>query len=249
MGSMTDQQTVSSTSPRTALVTGATRGIGRAVAEDLARDHVVFVGGRSSEDVERVRSELEGVGPGARPFVAELTDDASVEAAWKPLAEEFPGLNVVVHSAGIATMSPVADATREQWRKIFEINVFSVAQLTKLVLPQLRAAGGDVIAINSGSGFTSGPASSLYSGTKFALRALTDSLREEERENGVRVTSVHPGRVATDMQQELHDYMGSGYRPEEWIQPTQIAAAVRVAVDAERTSQLEVITVRPSGMH
>ena len=246
---MTDQQTVSSTAPRTALVTGATRGIGRAVAEDLARDHVVFVGGRRSNDVERVRSELEGLGPGTRPFVAELTDDAAVEAAWAPLAHEFPGLNVVVHSAGIAPMARVAETTRDQWREIFEVNVFSVAQLTKLVLPQLRAAGGDVVAINSGSGFTAGPASSLYSGTKFALRAFTDALREEERANGVRVSSVHPGRVATDMQEELHAYQGKEYRAEEWIQPAQIAAAVRVVVDAERTSQVEVITVRPSGMH
>lgn len=246
---MTDQQTVSSTAPRTALVTGATRGIGRAVAEDLARDHVVFVGGRRSDDVERVRSELEGLGPGTRPFVAELTDDAAVEAAWTPLAKEFPGLNVVVHSAGIAPMARVAETTRDQWREIFEVNVFSVAQLTKLVLPQLRAVGGDVVAINSGSGFTAGPASSLYSGTKFALRAFTDALREEERENGVRVSSVHPGRVATDMQEELHAYQGKEYRAEEWIQPAQIAAAVRVVVDAERTSQVEVITVRPSGMH
>ncbi|WP_431813416.1 SDR family oxidoreductase [Kocuria sp. cx-455] len=246
---MTDQQIISSASPRTALVTGATRGIGRAVAEDLARDHVVFVGGRRSGDVERVRSELEGLGPGTRPFVAELTDDAAVEAAWAPLAHEFSGLNVVVHSAGIAPMARVEEATREQWREIFEVNVFSVAELTKLVLPQLRAVGGDVVAINSGSGFTAGPASSLYSGTKFALRAFTDALREEERENGVRVSSVHPGRVATDMQEELHAYLDKEYRAEEWIQPTQIAAAVRLVVDAEPTAQVEVITVRPSGTH
>lgn len=87
---MTKQQTVSSNSPRTALVTGATRGIGRAVAEDLARDHVVFVGGRSSEDVERVRSELKGFGPGTRPFVADLADDAAVQAAWAPWPTNSP---------------------------------------------------------------------------------------------------------------------------------------------------------------
>ena len=64
----------------------------------------------------------------------------------------------------------------------------------------------------------------------------------------MRVASVHPGRVATDMQEQLHEYMGQEYRPEEWIQPEQIAAAVRMAVDAERTSEVEVISVRPSGM-
>lgn len=242
------EHSVSSSSPRTALVTGATRGIGRAIAQDLARDHVVFVGGRRGEDVERVRSELAGAGPGTRPFVAELTSDEDVEAAWAPLRGEFPGLNVLVHSAGIAPQARVGEATREQWREIFDVNVFSVAQLTRLTLPQLRAARGDVVALNSGSGFTSGPAASLYSGTKFALRALTDALREEEREHGVRVSSVHPGRVATDMQEQLHEYMGRHYRPEEWVQPSQIAAAVRLAVQAERTAEVEVITVRPSGM-
>ncbi|WP_406018237.1 SDR family oxidoreductase [Kocuria rhizophila] len=242
------EQTAQQRTPRTALVTGATRGIGRAIARDLAADHVVFVGGRSEEDVERLRAELAGVGPGTRPFVADVTDDEQVAAAWAPLREEFGALNVLVHSAGIAPQSLVADAPREMWEQIFDVNVISVAQLTRLTLPELRAAQGDVVAINSGSGFTSRASSALYSGTKFALRALTDALREEEREHGVRVSSVHPGRVATDMQEQLHEYMGQQYRPEEWIQPEQIAAAVRMAVDAERTSEVEVISVRPSGM-
>ena len=244
---MSDQSTQEA-AVRTALVTGATRGIGRAVAQDLEKDHVVFIGGRSAEDVERVRAELAGVGPGTRPFVADVSSDEQVAAAWAPLREEFPELNVLVHSAGIAPQSPVADAPREMWEKIFDVNVISVAQLTRLVLPQLRAAGGDVVAVNSGSGFTANPSGALYSGSKFALRALTDALREEERGNGVRVTSVHPGRVATDMQRELHDYMGREYRAEEWIRPEQIAAAVRLAVDATRDAEVEVVTVRPSGM-
>ncbi|MDO4918365.1 SDR family oxidoreductase [Kocuria sp.] len=242
------EPTAQQTTPRTALVTGATRGIGRAVAQELARDHVVLVGGRSTADVERVREELAGLGPGTRAFVADVSDDAAVAAAWAPLRDEFAALNVLVHSAGIAPQAAVAEASRETWERIFDVNVVSVAQLTRLTLPELRAARGDVVAINSGSGFTSRASSALYSGSKFALRALTDALREEERENGVRVTSVHPGRVATDMQEELHEHMGQPYRPEEWIQPEQIAAAVRLAVDAQRTSEVEVITVRPSGM-
>ena len=244
---MTEQST-HTTTVRTALVTGATRGIGRAIVQDLARDHIVFVGGRSADDVQRVRDELAGLGPGTRAFTADVSSDEQVAVAWEPLRDEFGGLNVLVHSAGIAPQARVEEATREQWERIFDVNVISVAQLTRLTLPQLRVAGGDVVAINSGSGFTSGPSAALYSGTKFALRALTDALREEERENGVRVSSVHPGRVATDMQEELQAYMGNEYHPEDWIRPEQIAAAVRTAVDATRDSQVEVISVRPSGM-
>jgi NADP-dependent 3-hydroxy acid dehydrogenase YdfG len=162
--------------------------------------------------------------------------------------EGIERLDVLVHSAGVLRMGTVADLDDDAWRESFEVNVFAVAKLTRLLLPALRAAGGQVIAINSGSGYNSGRHSAVYSGTKFALRALTDALREEERHNGVRVCSIHPGRVATDMQAELHDFEGKDYSPRSWIQPSQVAKAVRLAVDASRDSAVESLNIRPSGM-
>lgn len=221
-----------------ALITGASRGIGRAIADELARSHHLLLGGRDRAALEAIASSY----PSAEPFALDVREVSETDVAG------IGQLDVLVHSAGVLRMGAIADLDDDAWRTSFEINVFAVAKLTRLLLPALRAARGQVVAINSGSGYTSGAGSAVYSGTKFALRALTDALREEERPNGVRVSSIHPGRVATDMQAELHDYEGKDYSPTAWIQPAQVAKAVRLAVDASRDSTVESLNIRPSGM-
>ncbi|WP_104116184.1 SDR family oxidoreductase [Arthrobacter sp. B1805] len=228
-----------STTP-VALVTGASRGIGRAIAENLAPTHHLLLGGRDLHALAELSSSFRS----AEPFAAELRDAAQVAAA----VAGIPRLDVLIHSAGVLRMGAVAELSDDAWRESFEVNVFAVASLTRVLLPALRSAGGQVIAINSGSGYSSGAGSAVYSGTKFALRAFTDALREEERPHGVRVSSIHPGRVATDMQEELHAWEGKDYRPEAWIQPDQVARAVRLAVDATRDATVESLSIRPSGM-
>lgn len=221
-----------------ALITGASRGIGRAIADDLASTHHLLLGGRDLAALEALASSY----PSAEPFAVDVREVSGADVA------DIERLDVLVHSAGVLQMGAIADLEDETWRTSFEINVFAVARLTRLLLPALRAARGQVIAINSGSGYSSGAGSAVYSGTKFALRALTDALREEERANGVRVSSIHPGRVATDMQAELHEFEGKDYSPTAWIQPGQVAKAVRLAVDASRDSTIESLNIRPSGM-
>lgn len=221
-----------------ALITGGSRGIGRAIADELAPTHHLLLGGRDRAALESLSASY----PSAEPFAVDVRDAGEEHIAG------IERLDVLVHSAGVLRMGAVAEVDDDAWRDSFEINVFAVARLTRLLLPALRAAGGQVVAINSGSGYSSGANSAVYSGTKFALRALTDALREEERPNGVRVSSIHPGRVATDMQQELHDFEGKDYSPEAWIRPAQVAKAVRLAVDAARDCTIESLNIRPSGM-
>lgn len=225
---------------KTALVTGASRGIGAAIAHDLGRDHHVLVGATSEEGARAVVDKL----PSAEAFIVDLTDPAALAAA----VEGIDSLDVLVHSAGVATLGTVEELTPTQWNDVFALNVFAVAELTRLLLPAVRATRGTIVAINSGSGHHSGAGSAVYSGSKFALRAFTDALREEEL-GRLRVTSVHPGRVDTDMQIQLqahggnHDYDGSLY-----VQPASIAAAVRLAVDATDDAVVQEISVRPSGL-
>jgi len=225
---------------RTALITGASRGIGAAIARDLGRDHHVLVGATTADGAQAIVDEL----PDAAPFVVDLTDAAA-------LAEAVAGidsLDVLVHSAGIAPYLPVAESTPQQWREAFALNVFAVAELTRLLLPALRTARGTLVAINSGSGHHSGANNAIYSGTKFALRAFTDALRAEEQ-GRLRVTSVHPGRVDTDMQVTLQSDMGNhNYDGSRYVRPESIAAAVRLAVDATDDAVVQDISVRPSGL-
>ncbi|GAA1172289.1 SDR family oxidoreductase [Nesterenkonia xinjiangensis] len=222
-----------------ALVTGATRGIGRAIAEDLGRTHHVLVGGTSAERVSEVVAAL----PSSGPFVADLTDAEAVAAALEETGLER--LDVLVHSAGVAGSGEVGTASLELWRHMFEVNVFAVAELTRQTLQALRTARGQVIAINSGSGYTSRAGGGIYSGSKFALRALTDALRDEER-GTVRVTSIHPGRVDTDMQRELQSQMGNrDYDGSIYIAPQSVADTVRLAVDMPEASMVEDLSIRP----
>jgi NADP-dependent 3-hydroxy acid dehydrogenase YdfG len=224
---------------KVALITGGSRGIGRAIAQELAPDHRVLVGGTNAERVQEVVSAL----PNAAPFLADLTDAEAVRRAWEESGVQE--LNVLVHSAGVAWTSPVGEASLEQWREMFEINVFAVAELTRLTLPALRAAAGHVVAINSGAGFRSRANSALYSGSKFALRAFTDALREEER-GTVRVTSLHPGQVDTDMQVALQTAAGNtGYDGARYISPEAVAKTARLAVDNEAASGVDELTIRP----
>lgn len=217
-----------------ALVTGASRGIGRAIAAELGSSHHILVGGRDASSVDAVVAAL----PSAEPFVADLTGDA-----LPPLPDR---LDVLVLSAGVEDGDTVAETDDATWRHVFEVNVFSVAALLRRALPALRSAEGLVVAINSGSGLTSGPGGGVYAGSKFALRALTDALREEERPNGVRVTSIHPGRVDTDMQRSLVAREGHDYDSAYTITPEMVAATVRVAVDLPPTGTVESLSVRPT---
>lgn len=222
----------------TALVTGGSQGIGRAICTALGPTHHVLVGGRSAAKVDAVVAGL----PSAQGFLVDLLDEDAVTAACAPIGR----LDVLVHSAGLAARGTVADTPSRVWRDLFELNVVAVATLTRVLLPALRAAGGQVVAINSGSGFVAGPGGGPYSASKFALRALTDALRAEER-GRVRVSSIHPGRVDTPMQVALKKAEGMPYLVDELLTPESVAAAVLLAVRAGPEAMVEEVTVRPVG--
>jgi NAD(P)-dependent dehydrogenase (short-subunit alcohol dehydrogenase family) len=229
-----------------AVVTGGTRGIGLGIVLDLAPTHHVVVGGRSEEAANRVVAGL----PSGQALVADLADcvaGGSLDRALAGLVPTLPRVDVLVHSAGILRHGSVADAPVSDWAESLTVNVVAVAAVTRALLPALRAAHGLVITVNSGSGFTSGAASGAYSASKFALRALTDALREEERGAGVRVTSLHPGRVDTDMQQELVGHEGADYDASAYLDVESVVAAARRASDAGPRASIDLVSVRPRG--
>ncbi|MEW9547656.1 SDR family oxidoreductase [Nonomuraea sp. NPDC050783] len=218
----------------TALVTGASRGVGAAVARALGPTHHVILGGRDENALAAVAAEL----PDARPWPVELTRVTEADVAG------VERLDLLVHSAGIVRMGLIADQPAAAWRETLEVNVVAVAELTRLLLPALRRAQGHVVCVNSGSGQRANPHWAAYAASKFALRAFADALRLEEP--GLRVTTVYPGRVATDMQHGVRRYEGGPFEPGKYLTAESVARAVLAAVNAGPDAHLTEVTVRPA---
>ena len=221
-----------------ALVTGASRGIGAAVAHALAPTHDLLLCGRDADALESLAADL----PGAREWPVELTDPGAVADAVRGVER----LDVLVHSAGIGQLGTIEDSSAEQWRRTFEINVVAVAELTRLLLPALRAARGQVVCINSGAGHTARPGWGSYAASKFALRAFADALRAEEAVRGVRVTSIYPGRTDTDMQRGVIAHEGGEYDSSRFLRAESVARAVLLAVTAPPDADVTDLSIRPA---
>lgn len=218
----------------TAMITGAGGGLGAAIATALAPTHTLLLAGRPSERLDALADRL-----GAPTWPLDLADVDSIEAGTEVLAE----LDVLIHNAGVAFPGRVAESTVDEWRTTLEVNVLGAVALTLALLPALRSAKGQVIFINSGAGHNASPGLASYSASKFALRAFADSLRADEPD--LRVTSVHPGRIATDMQRDLVGYENREYHPEQFLTPETVAAIVAQAVATPPDGHVHEIVVRP----
>ncbi|ONI72866.1 short chain dehydrogenase [Actinosynnema sp. ALI-1.44] len=210
-----------------ALVTGASGGIGAAIARLLAPTHEVWLGGRT------IPEDLPG-----RPWPLDLRDFD----AFEERTAEIGDLDVLVHSAAMSDLGPVATTSLQTWRDTFELNVFAVAELTRVLLPKLRAAKGHVVLINSGAGIRINATWGSYGASKFALRAYADALRAEEPD--LRVTSVFPGRTATEMQRKVRATEGGAYEPENYLKPESVATAVLNAINATDDAHPTEVIIR-----
>ena len=224
---------------RAHLLTGAGSGMGAVLAERLLErgDSLVLLA-RSTERAHDLRADL----PDATVLVADLADAAAVEAVVDQLPDS---LDSVVHAAGVVDLGPVAELTTDAWQSQLAVNLLAPAVLTRLCLPALRSARGTVVFVNSGAGLVAHPGWSAYAASKFGLRALADSLRAEEQEHGVRVTTVYPGRTATPMQQKVHQQEGKQYDASDWIDPDTVVDAILHVLDLPDDATVSDLTIRP----
>ena len=219
---------------RSAMITGAAGGLGSAIADALAPTHTLLLAGRPSDRLDALAARL-----GAPTWPLDLTDLDSVDAA----AEVLTDLDVLVHNAGVCYPGHVADSSVDEWRHTLEVNVVGAVALTLAMLPALRAARGQVIFINSGSGINASSGMASYSASKFALRAFADSLRADEPD--LRVTSVHPGRFDSEMQRALVAYEEGDYDPDRFMKPETVAAVVAQAVATPPDAHVHEVVIRP----
>ena len=218
----------------TALITGAAGGLGSTIAVALAPTHTLLLAGRPSARLDALTQHL-----GATAWPLDLADTDPATAAARTIAE----LDVLVHNAGVAFPDRLADSSVDDWRTTFEVNVIGEVALTQALLPALRRAEGHVLFVNSGAGLNVLAGMASYSASKFAQRAFADSLRAEEP--ALRVTSVHPGRIDTEMQRRLREFEGGPYEASAYLPPETVAQVIADVVAAPPAAHLHEVIVRP----
>lgn len=218
----------------TAIVTGASGGMGREIVRDLARTHRVIAIGRNAARLAQVADET-----GAESWQLDLRDEAALSARVAGLTR----LDVLVHAAAIARRFAVSDAPAAEWEEHFAVGVTAPAVLTRLALPLLRTAQGTVVFIGSGASTRPVPGSAVYTAVKHALRGVADVLRIDEEPHRVRVTTIAPGQTDTEMLRA--QIPADRYERDRYIRPGSVAEAVRFVVDAPADVHLTDVAVRP----
>jgi len=176
-----------------AVVTGASRGIGRAIAKRLATDHDIVAAARSADQLESLSREIVAAGGSCRSIPIDITDSAAVEASLRGIDAQ-----VLVHNAGMGVLKPLLELTREQWMKMVDLNFNALFDVTRAVVPAMVARrSGHVIVIGSIAGRSPSVGGTCYAATKAAANSFAESLMLELREFGVKVSVVNPGSVAT----------------------------------------------------
>jgi NADP-dependent 3-hydroxy acid dehydrogenase YdfG len=223
------------------VITGAGSGIGAAVAQRLLdRGDELWLFARNAGRAKELAAHF----PGALTLVGDLAEPERL--SWALGLQTLPErVDSLLHVAGVADLGRVGELTPKVWNRTLAANLVAPAELTRLFLPQLRMSRGNVVFVNSGSGLNAHAEWSAYAASKHGLKALADSLRQEEHGNGVRVTSVYPGRTATPMQVKVHQQEGKEYDPGRWIDPESVATTILTAIDLPRDAEITDLTVRP----
>lgn len=186
---------------KVAIVTGAGKGIGKAVALELAREgvHVGLIA-RTEGDLLETARDIEALGVKVAYAAADVSSLAQVEQAVDRITGQIGTADILINNAGIGTFEKLVEMDPEHWKKIIEVNLLGTYYVTRTVLPQLIAKnGGDIINISSTNGLSGAPGSSAYSASKFGVIGLTESLAQEVRRNNIRVTALTPSTIATDL--------------------------------------------------
>lgn len=190
---------------KNALITGAGKGIGKAIALALAKEgvHVILVA-RTKDEIESVAIKARSLRVKALAITADVADINSVNAAVAKALAEFGTIDILINNAGIAAFGKFLELEPTDWERIIQVNLMGTYYVTRAVLPNMiERQTGDIINISSTAGLSGNALTSAYSASKFAVLGLTDSLMQEVRKHNIRVTALTPSTVATDMAKEL----------------------------------------------
>lgn len=210
---------------KVALITGGGRGIGRATAIELAKEGVnIGLVGRTVENLEKVKAELEAYGVKVAVATANVSNLDEITKAVESIKSELGPIDILLNNAGISKFGGFMELTPEEWTNIIDVNLKGVYYTTHAVLPEMiERQTGDIINISSTAGERGGPVTSAYSASKFGVIGLSESLMQEVRKHNIRVSTMTPSTVATEMAAELNLTDGN---PEKVMQPEDLAELI-----------------------
>jgi NADP-dependent 3-hydroxy acid dehydrogenase YdfG len=248
-GGVTTQEENVMSKDKVVLITGASSGIGASIARELsAAGAKVVLGARRTDRLEQLADELRAQGGEVLTCSLDVTNRADVAAFAEAAREKFGRVDVIVNNAGLMPLSPMASLKVDEWDRMVDVNIKGVLYGIAAVLPEMTSRGsGHIINIASIGALQVVPTAAVYCATKYAVRAISDGLRQER--NDIRVTCIHPGVVESELANTITDPVAAegmkAYRAIA-LQPSAIARAVRFAIEQPEDVDVNEIVVRPT---
>lgn len=231
------------------LVTGASSGIGEGIARELAGAGAkVLLGARRLNRIEAIAADIRSAGGVAATQSLDVTDRSSMAAFTQSAMANWGRIDVLVNNAGVMPLSPLAAGKQDEWERMVDVNIKGVLWGIGAVLPIMQAQdGGQIINIGSIGALQVVPTAAVYCATKFAVRAISDGLRQES--TNIRVTCVNPGVVESELASTITHAETMAVMDEYRaiaLQPADIARAVRQVIEAPSGVDISEITIRPT---
>jgi NADP-dependent 3-hydroxy acid dehydrogenase YdfG len=238
---------------KVAVVTGASSGIGEATAEALAREGAAVVAAARREDrLEGLVERIEGSGGRVLAAVCDVTDESQAHGLIQRAREEFGSVDILVNNAGVMLLSTVGKGLSDEWRQMFDVNVLGLLYATGAAVGVMKEQGsGHLVNVSSVAGRkVTRDSSGVYAGSKHAVGAISEGLRQELLEDNIRVTVVEPGAVATELTDHITDEDAreavSGLHQLDILHSEDIANAIVYAVTQPDRVSVNEILIRPT---
>ena len=225
------------------IISGASRGIGRAIAAQLAKEeHFVMLLARNAEEIGELEFEIDQAGGKALSFVADISNELEVNEVVKQVMHDFHRIDCVINNAGVGVFKQTEDLAATDWDTVMNVNVKGSFLLTKAALPHMKLAGsGHIVGIASDVSKRTFATGSLYTASKYAQHAFFESLRREVRALGIKVSVVYPGLVDT----WFHDGEPGQPKREQYLKAVDVANAVSYIINAPQHVLIDELMIHP----
>lgn len=233
------------------VIMGASSGIGAATSRLLAKDGAkLVIAARRLNRLEEIQKEFPKTDIDA--YKADVTKFEDVKNVIDKTVEKYGRIDVLYNNAGIMPTAPLIEGRRDEWQNMLQINIMGVLNGIAAALPYMaKAKSGHIISTDSVAGHNIGPDGAVYSGTKFAVRAIMDGLRIEQAENNIKTTIVSPGSTGTELFNSINDkdqkkFAQDYFKNVGGLEPEQIAQAVEFAIDTKDNMSVSEVIIRPT---